>query len=412
MRSPRPSRDKALLALILAVGLALRLAYGFLRPPAAPPGQLPNQDNYSVLASNFADTGTLSDNGKPTAEREPVFPIVLGSAYKVFGKSYRTAHVLNSLLGTALLLALYLVGKRLFGPETALLAAAIAAVYPPFLYYCAQPIRETLMALESALCLLALLRAIDSEKPAHWAQAAVVGAVAGLTNTTFLPFCLVAAPVALVLTAGGGTRLGMMVYLPVFILVYALWPVRNRLVFGEWLLGSTAGAGTISYVYQVVPPEAGGTPREVEIVAADPIIQEGSAITDPIAREKFFWRAGMAKARREPLAFLGRFCRRFFIDMWRFYPRPRAYDQPYAALKAVGLLTDGWIIPLAFLGLLYFWRLRPPEAGLVPLFVASCNAAYALILSILRYRVALMPWMILFAALSLTEIYKRMKAKV
>lgn len=369
----------------MAAGLALRLGYALWRP-----ADRSNQDNYRAIASSVADHGVLGEEGRPTAEREPGYPVLLGTFFKIFGKTYGVIVLVNLLLSAALLVLLHWVGARLFGDAVGLLAAALAAVYPTFLYYAAQPLRETMMAAAGAAAVASVL----------WRGGAVAGAVnalAALVNTTFLPFGLAA--VAL-------QRGRRWAYLLAFAAVYSVWPIRNKLVFGHWLLGSTAGAGTIFYTYQVVPQEAGGTQREIDIIASDPVIQ-GSKDMDVFTREKHMWRAGLAKAAEDPVAFLRRCAWRFFWDQWRLVPRQRAYDQPYALLFWTSLLSDGWLIPLALAGVV-LWRGRPRE-GLVPLaFVLSANAAYALILSILRYRVSIMPWVILFAAFALARLRGRL----
>lgn len=392
MRSSRGS-SRLLLGLIVAAGLAARLGYAAWRPAAAS-----NQDNYRAIAESVADHGVLGEAGRPTAEREPAYPVLLGLAFKIFGKTYAVILGLNLLCSAVLLVLLYWAGARIFGEDVGLLAAAIAAFYPAFIYYAAQPLRETMMAAAGAAAVAAFL----------WRPGPVAGAVcaaASLVNTTFLPFAVVGAPLLMARLKMGRPLL----YLAAFAAVYAAWPVRNHLVFDRWLLGSTAGAGTIFYVYQVVPQELGGTQAEVDIVANDPVIQGAKAIPDVIDREKHMWRAGLAKAAENPAAFFRRFAWRLLWDQWRLVPRPRNYEQSYELLWWASALSDGWLIPLGLAGLV-LWRGRPREGAVPAVFVLCAAGAYALILSILRYRVSLMPWVILFAAYALLRLRKKLVA--
>src|SRR5690349_290058 len=130
-------------AALLIFGVLLRLAYCWKQWPA----QLPNTDNYTLLASSFADTWSLSEDGQPSAHREPVYPVLLGLGFKVFGKNYPVVMLLNCLLSGLTLLLIYRSGALLFSPTIGLLALGVAAIYPPFIYYTAQPVRETLMIL-------------------------------------------------------------------------------------------------------------------------------------------------------------------------------------------------------------------------------------------------------------------------
>lgn len=390
MRSS-PGRNKLLLGLIVAAGLAARLGYAAWRPASTS-----NQDNYRLIAESVADHGVLGEAGRPTAEREPAYPVLLGLAFKIFGKTYGVILGLNLLFSAVLLVLLYWVGGRVFDESVGLLAAAIAAFYPAFIYYAAQPLRETLMAAAGAAAVAALLW-----RPG--AAAGAAGAAAALVNSTFLPFAVVGAPLLMLWLRRGRPLL----YLAAFAAVYAVWPLRNFAVFDRWLLGSTAGAGTIFYVYQVVPQELGGTQAEADIVANDPVIQGAQAIPDIIDREKHLWRAGLSKAAENPAAFFRRFAWRLLWDQWRLVPRPRNYEQPYGLLWWASVLSDGWLIPLALVGLV-LWRGKPAEAAVPAAFVLCANAAYALILSILRYRISIMPWVILFAAYALLRLRKKL----
>jgi hypothetical protein len=152
-----------------------------------------------------------------------------------------------------------------------------------------------------------------------------------------------------------------------------------------------------------VPAEVGGLQGEVDILKADPTYHEGEKIKDPAEHEKFFAQAGMRRLTENPLRWARLVAWRFFWEAWRPVPRPRAYEHSYRVLWWVSALTDGWIIPLGLLGLL-FWRYRPAEGLLVPAFIASFDLVYSLIFFILRYRVPMMPWLILLAALSIVRL--------
>ena len=64
------------------------------------------------------------------------------------------------------------------------------------------------------------------------------------------------------------------------------------------------------------------------------------------------------------------------------------------------------LIPLALLGLLWV-RLNPPECLWIYLFLGSVNLVYSLVLTMLRYRLSLMPWVILLASVALCRLAER-----
>jgi len=369
-----------------------------------------NPDDYESIGVGLARTGTLSretEAGQATAGREPVYPVLLAIFFKTLGHSPATIFLVNGLLFAGTVLGLFLVGKRLFDEEVGLLASGIAAFYPPFIYYASSPRRETALAFLGVMTVLTLVKAIQGSNR-HYAAAGVLSAATALTCTTYLPFGLGTTPV-LLLWLGRARPLRavkcVFIYCLFFVALYSLWPLRNYKQFHTFVLGTTSAGGTVFYVNQLVPSEVGGLPEEHDILDRDPVMNEGGRIPDPAAREKFFWKAGVDKIKQDPGRYVKLVAKRFFVDAMRVTPRPRSYEHSFKLLWWIGLLTDGWIIPLGLLGLL-FWRYKPPEAIFVPAFIASVNLVYAMLFFILRYRIPVMPWFILLAALSIIKLIR------
>jgi 4-amino-4-deoxy-L-arabinose transferase-like glycosyltransferase len=144
----------------------------------------------------------------------------------------------------------YLIAARLWGARAALLAGAIAAVFPPLVFLSVSLLSELLFVPLALASVLAVLRYRDDRR-LRWA--ALAGALCGLavlTRTNGLPLVLalaagvwvtrpwrsraaLAAPAVVVLAA---------------VLVLAPWVVRNAVVFDRFVgLGTGAGyalAGT------------------------------------------------------------------------------------------------------------------------------------------------------------------------
>ncbi|MBI3551259.1 MAG: glycosyltransferase family 39 protein [Elusimicrobia bacterium] len=395
------SRRPRLLRAVLAAAFILPALYGIRHPSP------PNPDEYEMVADCFAKTGSYCEYGKLTGVREPAYPMTLGLFYKILGHDNLAAFLLNGLLAAGAALGLFVGGKRLFDEETGLLAASISAFYPPFIFYASQPRREIGLVFLSVMSVLSLISAREGGLK-RCAAAGVVNALTALACTTYLPFGLATAPLLLLWLGRKDLLLAVKsaaVYALFFVLLYSLWPLRNYRAFHTFVLGTTAGAGAVFYVNQIVPSEVGGLAREGEIIRADPVIIEGAGIHDGIALEKFYWKSGVERVKADPMRYLRLVAKRFFVEAWRVTPRERNYGLSYRLLWWAGLLTDGWIVPLGLIGLL-LWRFNPPEGVFVPGFVASVNLAYSLIFFILRYRVPVMPWLILLASLTIVRAAK------
>ncbi|MDE2039225.1 MAG: glycosyltransferase family 39 protein [Elusimicrobia bacterium] len=403
------SGRKALL-LILVAGLALRLGYA-LRT-AQKTSSLPDPDDYCGLALSFARDGSLSLDGRLTAHREPAYPIALGLAFLALGATLKAGLALNLLASMLSLLLIYDLGRRLFDERSALAAAAIAALYPPFIFYAAQLRRETWMVFVTLLGLWALCSAQQAGRARGFALAGLANALGPLSNIVFLPFGLLVAPAlawwshrrqkrpAAALTAA---------YLACFLALCGLWPLRNRIELGRFYLGGSGGGWANLYDYLVVPENLGGTPRQTALLAADPVVKKGDSL-DPIARDRWYFEAGLRFIKRHPARYARLLLWRC-LDFWRPWPRPRPYPLPYWLLKAIGLFSDAWIIPLGWLAILCLRAWTPERLWLLG-FGTSVSAVYIAVFTMNRYRLPVMPMLILFAAAALVRAVEALRRAI
>jgi hypothetical protein len=392
---------KWLIAFLLGAAFLLRLSYGFTHPPV-----FSNADGYVDLGVSFARTGGLLDeNGNPSALREPAYPILLGILFRALGEGQTTVLGANCVMGTLMLWVLFLLGRALHGEWVGLGALIIGAFYPPFIYYAGQPLRETMITLLAVLTLWSLERASRSGRMKDSLAAGIFGATTALTKTTFLPFGLILVPLGLIVNhRRRPRRAGALCacYLAVFISLYGLWPLRNWHALGKPIWGNVEGRGNNFYQYLIVPQEEGGTAGQTAILSHDPVYQKAGMTS--IERDEFLWNEGIKRVRQHPWTYIKLVAWRFFWDQWRFYPRPRAYEHSYHLLRWVSLLTDGWIIPLGFAGIVLA-GLRAPT-GLWPvLFLFSESVVYSLIFTMIRYRLARMPVLILYACVTLNRLW-------
>ncbi len=404
------SRTRACLAVLLAAGLAARVSYALLWPPQAPGQDLVDPDGYVGLATSFSRTWTLQDSaGRITALREPIYPGALGLAFKVLGRNYGAVLALHGVLATLSLILMFALGRRIFGEAVGLLSAAVGAFYPPFIFYFAQSLRETMLVFLGLLVLWFAVKLDEDGRLRDFAAAGACAAVAGLTNTVLLPFGL-AVPIGMWLFARNKIRISLRVacYLGVLVPLYAIWPLRNYHAFGSWIMGSTAGAASTYYLHLIVPEEIAGTRAQNDIIAKDPAILSAPPTMNAAERERYYWESSLRRIRENPSAYAHLLAWRLFWDWWRVVPRPHNYAHSYAALKLVSLLSDGWIVPLGLVGLLCLgWRSR--ELFWVRLYVAAVSAPFILIVTMLRYRLSIMPVMIIVTCAVLVKAAARLK---
>lgn len=388
------------LLLLLAAALAARVLFCLRFPQGLPDGGVPNLDMYHHLAGTLLRDGTLRDlDGRLTAMREPGYPLVLAGLYAVSGPRYRSVLALHCLMGVLTVWLVWLLGLRLFGPRCAWLAALMAAFHPQLLYYTALPRRETFQALLLAWSVWLLLDALDFKGAWRWLLAGAVWALNPLTNSAFLPAGLAAAGAALLAGRARGLdlRRGAGLFLGVYVALFALWPLRNAGVFHRFIPGINGGGNHI-YIGFIVPDDAAGTPEEQAYIRADAVAQAAVALSEE-QKDALFYRAALRWIREHPAGFAKRLGGSF-LKLWRLYPYPRDYGTSYRLIKWASLLSDGWILPLALLGLLLGCARRPacwvPAASL-----GAVTLTYMVFWAVIRYRVPLMPLVFPFAACAL-----------
>jgi hypothetical protein len=200
---------------------------------------------------------------------------------------------------------------------------------------------------------------------------------------------------------------GALVYLATMLVLCSVWTVRNERLFHRFILGINGG-GAHMYIGIIVPNDVAGTDAEPAYVTSDPVVQEASKLPET-ERDRVFYRGALRFIKEQPVRYAG-VVLRSLVKLWRLYPYARAYAFHYRLIKWIGLLSDGWIIPLGFLGMFLAGR-RFPEADLFLVTVFSVTFTYMLFWSIIRYRLPMMPFMILFCAHSLNVLASRLEGK-
>ncbi|MEE8525631.1 MAG: glycosyltransferase family 39 protein, partial [Thermoanaerobaculia bacterium] len=260
-------RERWALALIVVLGAGLRLAYLVeIRdaPDFAKPGRDALYHDYWARAMLSGDWTPPPGKADPEIRttpymRPPGYPFFLAAAYGVSGGSYAGARAVQMLLGLVNAVLAWVLGRRLFGAATGLTFAALMATYWIFVYYEGELHAPVLAVLATLLLLLAFRHWSDSPTRGRaLAAGAVLGgfALARPNVLVVLPFLLGWA--FWVLRRRGERRrlvtAAAMVGLGVAIAVAPV-TLRNRLAAGDRVL-ITTNAGINLYLSH--NPEADG----------------------------------------------------------------------------------------------------------------------------------------------------------
>jgi len=348
----------------------------------------PDEGVYHSLARSMqasADWGGLFHN------REPLYPALIWVTYNVTGPFPLAVKLLQAALSTAAVYLLYRTATGLFGRGAGRLALLAAAFYPFTIFYDARLLRESLLVFLGVAALYFALK--PGGTPRNTAAASAIAGIAVMAKTIFLFYWLP------VLLAGLVFRklkpAAALAGAAAFLAAVSPLLIYNYSHTGKAFL--TRGQLHNVYVPIVLDMDIPGSPGENEALLAIPHYKAGMALPEA-ERDAYFKPLILEEIRLRP----GNFARRCvwrFLKLWRPYPhKGMNYEAgSWALLAAVSLLSDGWLIPLGFWAA-FALRRRIGELYPVYIYVLSFTLIYSLSWSQIRYRLPLMPALLLLAA--------------
>ncbi|MDZ7295777.1 MAG: glycosyltransferase family 39 protein [candidate division KSB1 bacterium] len=391
-------RDRVLL-LICAFGLLARVTFvATLEPRLYWPI---DEGAYDHLAKALASgKGYVTPEGEFTAYRPVGYPAFLALLYSVFGPNLVVVRLVQSLLTTALVCVVYLLGRHLFTKEVARVAAGMCALYPYYIYISGVLYSEALSVLLMACGVYLFIAAC--ERPAT-AKFVIVGALLGALVLT-RPNTVAAFPFFLAWYIWvPGVRRRVPVWMPgvamaVAVLLILPWMARNQVRLGAFTLATNGGR---NFWLGNNPGATADTGNEVPLTPELTAKLEGAR--SEVERDRVYYASGLQFIRRQPSRFLGLTASKA-IAFWRLYPVPSSgFKQHEGFSKLASIVTYGPILVLAIVGLAVSWA-NAPERNLAFLCLFVCfNVAHAVYISIVRLRLPLDLFLMTFAAYAVTR---------
>ncbi|WP_157721775.1 glycosyltransferase family 39 protein [Tumebacillus avium] len=400
-----------MIVLVLLVSLWMRLEYisGLDVKPISDMG------DYDQRAVKLAEEGTFVTGQEHGATyRAPGYVLFLGGLYDLFGHKYRMVYGVQSLLSVATLFAIYLIGRRLFDSQVALLALLIGALYVPFIGYSGVLLTESLFLALFTYALYAFLCGAQDGKLSWYLLAGALFGLAALTRSVALLLPVIAviwlmlAAKTVRLPRPTWGRLGLMAL--VMAAVIAPWTIRNAIEQQQFvLIDTTAGLnlliGNNDYADGIFTEKIYDLPAFHNAMAGDKSDTERDAIMKD---------AGQAWILNNPGQFAGLTWQRFqmylsahkdwIADPYEWYRIP-LYSKPFLARYQWTLMSLGLVGAV-----LACWRDRQ---ALLPVLIAGYFLGTISIFFVqTRYQLPAMPFIILLAAYVLRYLWTSPRALV
>ena len=248
------SRPWVVPAAIVLLALAVRIGV-----VAVDEGYQPRNDPFdydyharSIAAGDgYPRAGFLLQGGS-TAIRGPGYPFVLGGLYALTGDSVTAGRLTGAALGALAVGLLYLIAGRIWGRRTGLIAAAMAAVFPPLVLLSRELLSESLFIPLMLAAVLAVLHFRRSGGSPWWAALAGVLCGAAILTRNVGAVLLVAVIVGVSMPAMSAVARRLLpaaVVLACTAAVIAPWTARNAVEFGRFIPVTTSTGYTAAGIY-------------------------------------------------------------------------------------------------------------------------------------------------------------------
>ena len=368
---------------------------------------------YSNIAENFLHGNGLVNTvgaGDILRPREyvvgPIYPLLLAFVYGMFGlKSYGIVIILNAVLGAASAVLAYKTGELLFGKGYAWIPYGLTLGYPLFAFWGMYVLTEATYVLTITLFLYLLaLYAKDVKRP-KVTTLLILGVVIGISNLV-RPFLLLFFPVLgfwILWIKQWHLKMAIRDFcliLMMTILVMSPWWLRNEVKYHQFI--AVSNYGSYEFYLGNNPLTITDSYFEFNQTSYDPVVKARIEKLPILDQEKEYKQLAVSYIVQHPVLFLQRTLEKETNLFWQ--PVTPAEGQAY---KMKGDPVDKWYLLLGFFGVflsLFFLR----KYNFLLLFIGYYSFVVSMItvVSAARYRLPVMPAMILFGSLVVVTALK------
>ena len=370
---------------------------------------------YDAWASEIASGDWI---GREVFYQAPLYPYFLGFLYAIAGHSLLMVRVCQAVIGTTACVLLALAARRLYSERAGLIAGLGLALYAPAIFSDGL-LQKTVLDLFFICLVLWIISGLVDEpaKRSRWFWLGM--SLGGLALTRENALAIVGAILLVPPGRSQSAHPQRLLHAGVLVLGLAvvLLPVaaRNRIVGGEWHL-TTSQFGPNLYIGN--NPHADGTYGALREGRGSPEYERQDAIEiaeaaagrrlTPGEVSSFWVRQTMEFVRSQPGAWLTLMStkavllwnRTEFVDT----ESQASYEDSSSLLYALAPVGHfGILVPLAILGIIATWADRS-RAGVYYAMTAAYAASVVLFYVSARYRMPLVPLLILFAAAGLASL--------
>ena len=401
---------------IFFFSFVLRLIY-LSQMSSNPYFTLPTMDAlyHDLWAQSIAQGNWIGDQ---VFFRAPFYPYFLGTVYKLFGHNYFIPRLIQHLIGSLSVILIYFLARKLFNRKVAILSVILSSIYGVLIYYEDELLLDFLLTFFGVLLILLLHRTEDNPGKSKFFLAGLVTSLFAITRPNilvFIPFVLVWILLLLKIELKRKIVFSLFFLIGLFVLILPI-TVRNYLVGKDLVLISSQG-GINFYIGN--NPQADGTSAFLPPYGDDWEYQDAvyevqrsiGKIPRPSEVSDHYLKKGIDFIIHSPRKFLSLFLKKTYL-FWNSFEISNNQDiyffRQYSSLIRI-LPVGFWIIgPLSLVGILLSlksWK----KYFLVLTFVLSYSFSVLLFFVNSRFRLPVLPFLIVFSSFALIQLFEYLK---
>lgn len=435
MRNKLPDKERERLIVLGIFVLSYALRYIYLwQMKSSPFFFSPIMDPlfHDAWAQSIASGNWI---GEGVFFRAPFYPYLLAIIYKIFGHGYVVPRLIQHLIGSFSCVLVYFLAKRMFNQKVAVVSALMAASYAMLLYFEDELLLDSLLVFFDLLLILLLLRAREVPKFSRWFVSGVVLGLSAITRPNILFFAPFVWLWIYLVFKGEKPAKRIFAYGLLFLLGCALvvFPVtlRNLLVGKDLVLIASQG-GINFYIgnnenadgASAIFDNAHWEYRDFQLAAQ----RETGQSMSHSEISNFYYQKGISFILQKPFQAFKLLVKKLYL-FWNKYEISNNQDiyfsRRYSSLIRI-LPLGFWLIgPLALSGMILSVlakrrskktdrkkiMVRRKTLSLPVLFVFSYMATVVMFFVPARFRLPVIPILIIFSGFSLVWLYDRFRRK-
>jgi 4-amino-4-deoxy-L-arabinose transferase-like glycosyltransferase len=372
-------RARRWMAAAVFIGLALRLAFSLGYWVDKP--MTHDEREYLALAESVAagrgfvydsshESGTAQQFGRAPAY--PLFLAIIGAGSTELRASPARVKIAQSVVGAIGIWIIGIIALRAAGPRSAVVAAAVAALYPPLVWMPAYVLSEALYSTLALGAVLALDVAVDHADEmgtgrAGGALALIAGLLSGIAILT-RPAMILFLPLAAIWLVRRRRGVLAVALIAAAAAVVAPWTARNVRAYGKFVLIASEGGVTFWTGNHPLARGEGDLAANPDIKRAEIAFRASHPGLTAEQLEPLYYRDAVGHILDRPGRWLGLLVKKAFYTVVPIGPSYTLHSTRYLAASLASYLL---LLPLAVVGARILMRARRRPTALLLLATSS-----------------------------------------